>query len=62
VSNNIFSIKIEDTKDRCPIGETVGERNIAENKIPVLSCEGACIRGVNKNCTELEAGRPGEMK
>ncbi|MHC5060442.1 MAG: hypothetical protein ACYTFK_05090 [Planctomycetota bacterium] len=46
MSDNIFSIKIEDTKNRCPIGETVGERNIAENKIPVLSCEGACIRGM----------------
>lgn len=45
MSDNMFSIKIEDTKNRCPIGETVGERNIAENKIPVLSCEGACIRG-----------------
>ena len=45
MSDNIFSIKVEDTKNRCPIGETVGERNIAENKIPVLSCEGACIRG-----------------
>ena len=45
MNDNTFSIKIEDTKNRCPIGETVGERNIAENKIPVLSCEGACIRG-----------------
>ena len=45
MSDNIFSIKVEDTENRCPIGETVGERNIAENKIPVLSCEGACIRG-----------------
>jgi len=43
--NNIFTIKVEDTKNRCPIGETVGENNIAEDKIPVLSCEGACIRG-----------------
>jgi uncharacterized metal-binding protein len=44
-NNNIFNIKVEDTKNRCPIGETVGEKNIAQNKIPVLSCEGACIRG-----------------
>jgi len=42
---NRFSIEVEDTKNRCPIGETVGNRNIAENRIPVLSCEGACIRG-----------------
>jgi uncharacterized metal-binding protein len=40
-----FCIEVEDTKNRCPIGETVGNRNIAEGKIPVLSCEGACIRG-----------------
>lgn len=44
-SNTTFSIEIGGTENRCPIGETVGERNIAENKIPVLSCEGACIRG-----------------
>jgi len=40
-----FSIEVEDTKNRCPIGETIGERNIAKGKTPVLSCEGACIRG-----------------
>lgn len=42
---NRFLIEVEDTKNRCPIGETIGERNIAEGKTPVLSCEGACIRG-----------------
>jgi uncharacterized metal-binding protein len=44
-SNSRFSIEVEGTENRCPIGETVGNRNIAESKIPVLSCEGACIRG-----------------
>ncbi len=44
-TNTRFSIEVEDTKNRCPMGETVGNRNIAEGKIPVLSCEGACIRG-----------------
>lgn len=29
----------------CPVGEATGKNNIAESKIPVLSCEGACIRG-----------------
>ena len=29
----------------CPIGELTGKRNMSESKIPVLSCEGACIRG-----------------
>ncbi len=40
-----FTIEVEDTKNRCPVGETTGNRNIAEGKVPVLSCEGACIRG-----------------
>ena len=44
-SNTTFSIEIEGTENRCPIGEEIGERNIHEVKIPVLSCEGACIRG-----------------
>jgi uncharacterized metal-binding protein len=33
------------TKAVCPIGEATGKKNLAESKIPVLSCEGACIRG-----------------
>jgi uncharacterized metal-binding protein len=40
-----FSLKITETLNRCPIGETVGNQNIAEGKIPVISCEGPCIRG-----------------
>jgi uncharacterized metal-binding protein len=44
-SNGIFTVEISETGGRCPIGEEVGSRNIEEDKIPVLSCEGACIRG-----------------
>jgi len=40
-----FSITIEATPGTCPIGEQWGARNIQEGKIPVISCEGACIRG-----------------
>jgi uncharacterized metal-binding protein len=39
----ILSVSI--TKSKCPIGEKVGEQNSNEKRIPVLSCEGACIRG-----------------
>lgn len=42
-TNTTFSVEIEDTKDRCPIGEIVGNRSMEEGMIPVLSCEGACI-------------------
>jgi uncharacterized metal-binding protein len=44
-TNIKFSIDVQATENRCPIGENIGNRNIAEGKIPVLSCEGACIRG-----------------
>jgi uncharacterized metal-binding protein len=38
-------VKVDRTKASCPIGEITGKKNISESKIPVLSCEGACIRG-----------------
>lgn len=40
-----ITLKITDTAGKCPIGETVGQRGMDQSKIPVLSCEGACIRG-----------------
>lgn len=33
------------TQKSCPIGERTGKKHMSESKIPVLSCEGACIRG-----------------
>jgi uncharacterized metal-binding protein len=40
-----IALNIAGTTRHCPIGETVGKRSMEESKIPVLSCEGACIRG-----------------
>ncbi len=40
-----LSLDILKTDKVCPIGETIGKRNSIEGKIPVLSCEGGCIRG-----------------
>jgi uncharacterized metal-binding protein len=40
-----FSLEVEGVKGVCPAGEVYAERTIAENKIPVFSCEGPCIRG-----------------
>ena len=40
-----FSLVIEGVKGLCPAGEVYAKRNIAEKSIPVLSCEGPCIRG-----------------
>jgi uncharacterized metal-binding protein len=39
------SVIFNSTNGICPIGEIVGKKNISESNIPVLSCEGACIRG-----------------
>jgi hypothetical protein len=40
-----FSIEVTGTDRRCPAGEKAGDRYIKEGKMPVLSCDGACIRG-----------------
>ncbi len=40
-----FNVKITTTNASCTIGEKIAKQNIDAGKIPVLSCEGACIRG-----------------
>ncbi len=44
-STSFFSLEVEETKGKCPSGEKIGKQNQAEGKIPVISCEGGCIRG-----------------
>ena len=43
--NSDLSVRFENTNSVCPIGETTGKQMVKENKIPVISCEGSCIRG-----------------
>ncbi|MHC4494591.1 MAG: hypothetical protein ACYSYM_02080 [Planctomycetota bacterium] len=40
-----FSLKVDGVEGNCPAGEKYALENIAAGKIPVLSCEGPCIRG-----------------
>lgn len=40
-----FSLEVEGVKGVCPAGERWADRQIAEARIPVFSCEGPCIRG-----------------
>jgi uncharacterized metal-binding protein len=40
-----FSLAVEGVQGLCPAGEAYAQQNIADGKIPVLSCEGPCIRG-----------------
>ncbi len=43
--NSNFTVVLSKTDKTCPAGEAAGAGNIKEGKIPVLSCEGACMRG-----------------
>lgn len=40
-----FSLQVEGVKGFCPAGETYAKQQIERKTIPVLSCEGPCIRG-----------------
>lgn len=40
-----ISFEVTETKGKCPVGEKVAQQNKDGGKVPVLSCEGACIRG-----------------
>ena len=40
-----FSLKVQGVKGFCPAGETYAKQQIAKKTLPVLSCEGPCIRG-----------------
>ncbi len=40
-----FTLEVEGVKGYCPAGERYAQQMAAEKKIPVLSCEGPCIRG-----------------
>jgi len=44
-AENVFSVEVTGTDKHCPAGEKAGARYIQEGKVPVLSCEGGCIRG-----------------
>ncbi|MHC4692260.1 MAG: putative zinc-binding protein [Planctomycetota bacterium] len=44
-SKQNFALEVEGTKAVCPLGEVVGKKMIAEERIPVISCEGGCFRG-----------------
>jgi uncharacterized metal-binding protein len=40
-----FTLDVEGVKGVCPAGEVYAKQTFAENKFPVFSCEGPCIRG-----------------
>jgi uncharacterized metal-binding protein len=40
-----IGIEVEQTTGLCPAGEKYAKQQMEEQRIPVLSCEGPCIRG-----------------
>jgi len=40
-----FTIEVDGVSGFCPVGEKWAADNLARKAIPVLSCEGPCIRG-----------------
>ena len=40
-----FSLEVQGVKGFCPAGEVYAKRQIEIKTIPVMSCEGPCIRG-----------------
>lgn len=55
-----LKLSITSTNRNCPIGETVGKDHMANGDTPVLSCEGACIRGeIARQAANIVARQPG---
>jgi len=52
-----FSLAVEGVTGSCPSGEKWAEEKIASKAIPVLSCEGPCIRGDIARLTANEVAR-----
>lgn len=40
-----FTLEVDGVKGLCPAGEAWAKQQILQKKIPVLACEGPCIRG-----------------
>jgi hypothetical protein len=40
-----FTIEVDEAEGLCALGETLGNQCRLAGKIPVISCEGACIKG-----------------
>ncbi|MDJ0926603.1 MAG: putative zinc-binding protein [Gammaproteobacteria bacterium] len=53
-----FVLDVDGVAGVCPAGEAYAKQNMAAGKIPVLSCEGPCIRGeIARLATDIVAQR-----
>jgi len=59
-SRKNITLDITVTKNLCPSGEKEGHKGMNERKTPVLSCEGACIRGeIARQAANMLSKQPG---
>ncbi len=55
-----FILQVDGVKGLCPAGEAWAEQQILQKKIPVLSCEGPCIRGdIARRAANIIGKEPG---
>lgn len=40
-----FSLDVQGVTGFCPVGEAYAKQQLAARRVPVLSCEGPCVRG-----------------
>lgn len=40
-----FTVDVQGVKGSCPAGDAYAKQQLATGRVPVLSCEGPCIRG-----------------
>ena len=40
-----FSLEVQGVSGFCPVGEAYAKQQLAAKRLPVLSCEGPCVRG-----------------
>jgi uncharacterized metal-binding protein len=40
-----FAVRVDGVYNVCPTGEAWAEQSMGDKKIPVLACEGPCVRG-----------------
>jgi uncharacterized metal-binding protein len=56
-SSEDFAVRVDGVKGVCPAGEAWAARSLSERKIPVLSCEGPCVRGdIARRAANMVAG------
>ncbi len=44
-STDDFTVQVDGVQGTCPVGEAWADQRNLQKKIPVLACEGPCIRG-----------------